>query len=115
MKYVKIKYLLVVFLATILIPLNVFASEKVSLKVDKTDLEIGDEITVSASMPSDMDAYALLATLKYDKNVFQKIDDSNFSVDDLSSVTYNEDNNKFGIVNKSGKIAMGGVHFLPFI
>ena len=71
MKYVKIKYLVILFLATILIPLNVFASSKVNLIVDKTDLEIGDEVTVSASVPSNMDAYALTATLKYDKNVFQ--------------------------------------------
>ena len=108
MKYIKIKYLILVFLATILIPVNVFATDKVNLKVNKTDLEIGDEITVSASIPNEMDAYALLATLKYDKNVFQKIDDSNFSVDELSSVSYNDDTNKFGIINKSGKISMGG-------
>ncbi len=107
MKYRKIKYLIIVFLAIVLIPFNnVKASEKVSLKIDKKDLEVGDEITVSASISSDLDAYALLATLKYDKNVFKKIDDSNFSVDELSSVTYNEDTNKFGIINKSGKIAM---------
>ena len=106
MKYINIKYLTIIFLAAVLLPLNVFASDKVSLKVDKKDLEIGDEIKVSVSIGKDIDAYALLGTLKYDKNVFQKIDDSNFSVDELSSVSYSSDTNKFGITNKSGKISM---------
>ncbi len=100
----RISYLLVLFLIAIILPLNVFGAEKINLKVDKTDLEVGDEITVSAIVPSDLSTYAMLATLKYDQNVFQKIDDSNFSLADSASISYNGANNKFGIINKTGKI-----------
>ncbi len=99
------KYLVILFLMVFLLPMTVFAQEKLELKVDKTDLEIGDEITVSAIVKSDLDTYALIATLKYDQNVFEKLDDSNFSISDTEIITYNQNNNKFGIINKTGRIS----------
>ena len=102
----KIKSLLVIFLAVIVLPLNVFAKDNLTLKVDKTDLTVGDEIIVSAYMPSDMKSYAVLATLKYDENVFERIDDSNFDIDEETmDISYNPSNNKFGIINKSGLVS----------
>ena len=74
------KYLLVVFLTTILLPISVLAKESVELKIDKTDLKVGDEVKVIASVPDKMEAYAIMATLKYDKNVFQIVNDSNFTI-----------------------------------
>ena len=105
------KYLVILFLMVFLLPTTVFAQENFELKVDKTDLKIGDEITVSANAPSNLDAYALMATLKYDKNVFQTIDDSNFDKKDVSSILYSKETNKFGIINKTGKISTGDTLF----
>ncbi len=105
------KYLVILFLMVFLLPMTVFAQEKLELKVDKSDLEIGDEIIVSANVPGVTDMYAFLATLKYDTNVFQKIDETDFSITDTESISYNQENNKFGIVNRSGEIASDGVLF----
>lgn len=107
----KIKYLLILILIIICLPITVLGAEGITLEVDKTNLNVGDEITVSANVPSDLDAYALMATLKYDKNVFQAIDDSNFAKKDVSSILYSKETNKFGIVNKTGKISTGGTLF----
>ena len=114
MKKLKIRQLILVLLMLfILIPFTVNASEnEITLKVDKTDLTIGDEVTLSASLPKDFETYAMLATLKYDNNVFQKIDESNFSISDTQMISFNENNNKFGIINKNGQISMGGGSFL---
>ena len=48
----KFKYLLVAFLTAILLPISVFAKESVELKIDKTDLKVGDEVKVTASVPN---------------------------------------------------------------
>ena len=96
------KCIVILFLMAFLLPASVFAQEKLELEINKTDLKIGDEITVSAK--SDLDTY--------DENVFEKIDDSDFAIDDTEIITYSEDTNKFGIINKTGKISVGGVYFL---
>ncbi len=100
----KLTQIIFLFLAVFLIPVSVFATQNITLKVDKNNLEIGDEITISANVPDDIEAYALQATLKYDKNVFEKIDDENFSISNTMDISYNENSNKFGIINQTGKI-----------
>ncbi len=100
----KIKYFLFLLLINIYLPINVFAQENIILKVDKTDLQIGDEITIRAITHDTLDSYAFIATLKYDHNVFKEITDTDFSLDETSSITYNKDNKKFGIINKTGKV-----------
>ncbi len=102
----KIKYLLVVLLTAILLPISVFAKESVELKIDKTDLKVDDEVKVTASVPNKMDAYAIMATLKYDKNVFQVVNDSDFTIKNDESIKYSKETNKFGIINKTGKISL---------
>ena len=108
----QIKKVVYVFLMVIfLLPLIVFAEDGLILNVDKTDLTIGDEITVSVTAPEDLKTYALLATLKYDNNVFQKINENDFSVSETKIIAYNEDNNKFGIINTTGSVTDGDVLF----
>ena len=92
-------------IALILIPINAYAKEGITLYINKNNLTIGDELVVTVGMPEDYDSYAFLATLKFDENVFQRIDDTNFTVDESESIAYNEANNKFGIINKDGKIS----------
>ncbi len=87
-----------------ILPLNVLA-EGVKLTTDKEDLTIGDEVVVTATVDSDKKLYALMATLNYDKAVFEEIDERGFIIDnDGVLVVYNEENNKFGIINKAGEI-----------
>ena len=93
----KFKYLLVAFLTTIILPISVFAKESVELKIDKTDLNIGDEVKVTASVPDKMEAYAIMATLKYDKNVFKLVNDSNFVIKNDESIKYSKET---GLINK---------------
>ena len=107
----KIKTLLILTLMIVCLPLTALAAEGITLDINKTNLEVGDEVTVSAKVSSDLDAYALIATLKYDTNVFETIDDSNFVVQDTSSINYSQNTNKFGIINKSGKVSTGGTLF----
>ena len=102
----KFKYLLVFLITIILLPISVLAKESVELKIDKTDLKVGDEVKVTASVPNKMEAYAIMATLKYDKNVFQIVNDSNFTIKNDESIKYSKETNKFGIINKTGKISL---------
>ncbi len=99
------RYLLL-FILSIFLPLQVFASEVVTLNVDKKDLQAGDEITVEAIMPDDLKLYAMTATLNYDRNVFEEIETSNFIGEkDVVDILYNPDNSKFGLINKTGEIS----------
>ena len=94
-----------ILLTIILLPINVFAKEKITLELDKTDLEVGENVTVIAKLPTDTKLYALTAVLSYDSSVFEQIDYTDFNLlDDAIDVVYNTNNNKFGIINKSGEI-----------
>ena len=99
------KYLLSILLLVIVVPITVLAKGKITLDVDKTDLEVGDTITVTAKVSENTDLYALSAVLSYDENVFAPIDTESFILaHDALSIMYNPLNNKFGIINKAGKI-----------
>ncbi len=98
-----IKYILTLLIAIVLLPLAVSAREDITLKANKTDLKAGEELIISTNLPSDMDAYTFVATLKYDEKVFERIDDTSFRGEEgLVDVTYNEKTNRFGIINKAG-------------
>ena len=104
MKKIK-KILYLIILSTFLLPLTVLANDKITLKVDKSDLSAGDVVTVDAVMPEDLKLYALTATLNYDKNVFEEISNENFvGQEDVTEVLYNPGNQRFGLLNKAGEI-----------
>lgn len=102
--YKKICLFIFMFL---LLPMSVLAKNKIELNANKTDLTIGDEIVITAKVTEELDSYAIIATLKYDENVFQKIEETNFDLRNASSISYNEYNNKFGIVNRTGTVTEG--------
>ena len=86
-------------------PVIVYAKSEITLETDKTALEVNDEVIVKAKLESDTKLYALTATFSYDENIFEEINDSNFtSMDDWSDILYNPTNNKFGLINKSGEV-----------
>lgn len=80
------------------------ANGAIILKTDQSDLSAGDEITVTADLPDDRKIYALTATLQYDQNVFDPIEATAFSVPDTAALSYNAENNQFGIVNQDGAV-----------
>ena len=99
----KLKIFIITALA--LMPINVFAKSEIILDIDKNNVEANEEILVSAKLVSDTKLYALTATLSYDENVFEKINDSDFtSMENWSDIIYNPANNKFGLINKSGEV-----------
>ncbi len=101
----KFKYLFALLLMVIILPLNIKASEQLTLELDKTDLKIGDTLEVSIEFDENTKIYAFLASLKYDENVFEKIDETSFKTDEeITSISYNEENNKFGLINKNENI-----------
>ncbi len=101
----KVKYFLVVIVAILLMPIFVSASSGITLTTDKSDLELGDEVTVTAKFEGEAKIYALTATLNYDKDVFESLDSNSLvSLNDAIEVVYNPANNKFGLVNKAGDI-----------
>ena len=88
-----------------MMPVIVYAKSEITLETDKTALEVNDEVIVKAKLESDTKLYALTATFSYDENIFEEINDSNFtSMDDWSDILYNPTNNKFGLINKSGEV-----------
>ena len=96
----KLKYL-IIFLTIIILPIKVMALDSIELKADKTELKAGEELTIKASLENP-NSKAFLATLKYDEKVFEKIDSTAFTYSDgLVDITYNDSNNKFGIINKA--------------
>ncbi len=105
MKNIK-KLLFIIILTILLFPVLTLANNEVTLKVDKSDLEAGDVVTVDAEIPSDLKLYALTATLKYDQNVFEEISNENFvGQEDVVELLYNPENNRFGLINKTGEIS----------
>ncbi len=102
----NIKLFLITLLTIFLFPGSVFAAEGISLKVNKTDLKAGDTVNISAKLPKDYKTYALMATLTYDENVFERINDTNFMPSDQTvEISYNPSNHKFGLINQSGQVA----------
>ncbi len=101
----KFKKSFLFLLLLILLPMQVLAKNTIKLEASNDDLKSGDEVTITATLESDTNLYALLSTFSYDENVFEKIDDHNFSVqDNWSDITYNSKNKKFGLINKSSEI-----------
>ncbi len=100
----KVKYFIILFLMIIL-PFNVNAKEGISLKVDKNELKSNDELNLIVDLEYDKDLYAFLANLSFDENVFEVINTNNFQEqDEWSNIVYNEENNKFALLNKSGMV-----------
>ncbi len=108
----RFKYLLVV-LSFLLFPAFVKATNDINLNIDKTKLQIGEELNVQANINSDNKIYALTAELQYDNNVFEVINTNDFWLsEDWADIFYNSENHKFGLINKSGLIKNG--QFLTF-
>lgn len=104
MKHTKFKYYILLFLMAILLPFKVMA-KNINLDIDKYDLTIGDEITVSVSLDDEIKAYAVMATFTYDENVFTKIDVNDFAtLNQNMSISYNDNSKKFGLINETGKL-----------
>ena len=102
----KIKEFLCILLFLFLFPIVAYAKDGIYLEIDKTDLNAGDEVVVTASVLEDVSLYALTATLNYDASVFEKIDENDFVLSNENvSITYSDTTNKFGILNKTGEIS----------
>ncbi len=104
MKKGKLKSLLIISLLIALIPFNTKAQERITLNVDKTEVKANDTVTVTVDLDSNQSLYAFTSSLSFDENVFEVLQTENFKeLDDWSDITYNSENNKFALLNKSGE------------
>ena len=106
MKTNKLTIILLIIILFVILPINVWAKGQIILRVDKTDLEVGEELVVTASVKDETEFYALTATLSYDSSVFEEITPEDFILaNEVLDLSYNNETNKFGIVNKVGLIS----------
>ena len=99
------KYIITSFIL-FLIPLLVYAEDGLVLSVSDIDLEAGEEVEVTAILPDDVKLYAFIASLKYDENVFERLDSEDFTSNSSSvDISFSENTNKFGLINKKGKVS----------
>ena len=89
------KYIITSFIL-FLIPLLVYAEDGLVLSVSDIDLEAGEEVEVTAILPDDVKLYAFIASLKYDENVFERLDSEDFTSNSSSvDISFSENTNKF--------------------
>lgn len=87
---------------------NAFAAEppKETLSVSQSELNPKDEFVLYVALDgANNDLLAYTARLSYDKNVFETVSENSFEErDNWSDITYNAENQKFVLINKSGSI-----------
>ncbi len=100
----KITLILVTILLIIIPLVNVYANDEMQLEISKTELNPGDELTVSVNFNTDRTPiYVYTAKLTYDEEIFEVIEKDDFEEqENWSEITYNKINNKFAITNKTG-------------
>ncbi len=102
MKIKKILFLVVIAIIFLIGRQDIYAKE-VSITSDRKDADLGDEITLTVTLDDLKSVYAYTGQLSLDSEVFEAINKSDFEeLGDWSSVSFNNDNNKFGLINKSG-------------
>ena len=100
MKNLKFRYLIILFLIAMLFPFNVSAKEDITLRVNRTKLNPGDSVSVIVDLDYNNSLYALKAGLSF----FEVLETHNFEEqDNWSDIVYNEENNEFALLNKSGQ------------
>ena len=84
--------------------INVYAKGKSDIEIDKAEIKRGEEVTITIKLGEEKEIYAYTAKLSYDKEVFEQIKEEDFEEqENWSDITYNANNNKFGLINKSGE------------
>lgn len=101
----KITIFLTTFLLILICATTSLAADKMNIQASKTELNTGDEFTISVNFESQKEnIYAYTAKLVYDQNVFEVIDKDDFEgQENWSDITYNSNNNKFALINKKGE------------
>ena len=91
--------------------MNAFAAEssKAVLAVSQEEVKPNDEFVLTiASDGTEQKLFAYTARLSYDKNVFETVSVNSFEEkENWSDITYNADNQKFVLINKSGELNSG--------
>ena len=102
----RLKNSLIAILMFLVLPITVFAKTGIVLTANQNTMEVGEEIVVTASTSENAHLFALTATLNFDRNVFEEIDETAFEITNPNvSVSYSDTTNKFGILNKTGEIS----------
>ena len=81
----------------------VFATDKMDLKINQTNLNLGDELTatINFDIGEVSSLYSYTARLNYDKDVFEIIEKENFEdQENWSDISYSSYDNKFALTSK---------------
>lgn len=93
-------------LAIISINLISYATnQQIEINTDKNNIENGQEIEISIKIPSQENSiYTYSGEIQYDKEIFETIDNSNFTTSNSwENLQYNQENGQFIITNKGSK------------
>ena len=112
----KITLILVVLLLIITPLVNVYANDEMQLEISKSELNPGDEFTVSVNFDTEKDpVYVYAAKLSYDRDVFEVIEKDDFEEqENWSDITYNSTNKKFALINKTGEKNINKILIIKF-
>ena len=98
--------LIINILAIISINLISYATnQQIEINTDKNNIENGQEIEISIKIPSQENSiYTYSGEIQYDKEIFETIDNSNFTTSNSwENLQYNQENGQFIITNKGSK------------
>lgn len=98
--------LIINILAIISINLISYATnQQIEINTDKNNIENGQEIEISIKIPSQQNSlYTYSGEIQYDKEIFETIDNSNFTTSNSwENLQYNQENGQFIITNKGSK------------
>lgn len=75
-----------------------------SIETEKTEIEQGEETSITLKINSEEQINAFQAKINYDENIWEEIDESNFETKEgWESLKYNKDNKEFNVINKQDK------------
>ena len=100
----KLRNFIIIMLCAIILPVNAYAKESINIIADKSELNNNDSVTLMVDLDYNEPLYSFISELSYDTNVFENLKTYNFQEqDEWSDIVFNEENNKFALLNKSGK------------
>ncbi len=96
------KYLLILLAGVVFLFSGKVSAKEIILQTNSKEVNVEDTVTLNVSVDNeDQSLYALKAKLSYDKDVFEVLEEKDFS-EEIEDIVYNEQNNEFVILNKKG-------------
>ena len=96
--------IILISISILMISNKIQATEKTlscSIETEKTEIEQGEETSITLKINSEEQINAFQAKINYDENIWEEIDENNFETKDgWESLKYNKDSKEFNVINK---------------